>query len=149
MFPNNKTDHVAKSLTAKEMVDGDTIFNVYGDIQITSLVSECYTDNDATASTLIYSVTTSRGANQDMCLASASLASKTAGCIVALSAASTLAEAPKISNSGVSVNTSSRGVRCPTGAIKTTVGVGSTTGTWKHYVRYEPLEEGAYVLPAF
>jgi len=68
---------------------------------------------------------------------------------VALSAAATLAEAPIVSDPGVSINTASRGVRSPTGDIKIVVGVGSTTGTWKHYIRYEPLETGAYVLPAF
>lgn len=142
------SDHVAKT-GAKVMVNGDTLFNVHGDIQILSLISECYTDNNATASTLQYSVTTERAATQTLSNASASLASKAAGATVALAAASSLAENPIVSDSGVSVNTASRGVHCPTGAIKSVIGVGSTTGTWKHYLRYEPLEDGAYVTPAF
>jgi len=144
----NVSDHVTQT-TAKVMVNGDTIFNVVGDIQILSLLSECYTDNNATASTLQYSVTTSRGATQTICNASTSLASATAGATVALSAVSTLAEGPIVTANGVSINTASRGVRCPSGVIKTVIGVGSTTGTWKHYIRYEPLEEGAYVTAAF
>jgi hypothetical protein len=131
------------------MVNGDTIFNVVGDIQVLSLVSECYTDNNATASTLQYSVTTARAVTQTLSAASTSLANKTAGTTVALAAAATLAEGLIVSDSGVSINTASRGVRVPNGAIKTVIGVGSTTGTWKHYLRWEPLEEGSYVTAAF
>jgi hypothetical protein len=40
----------------------------------------------------------------------------------------------------VLLNTSSRGVRVPAGAIKIVIAVGSTTGTWRHYLRWEPLE---------
>jgi hypothetical protein len=31
------------------------------------------------------------------------------------------------------------------GAIKLVIGVGSTTGTWKHYLRYTPLGTGVQV----
>ena len=144
----SSSDHITKT-SAKVMVNGDTIFTVIGDVQILSLVSECYTDNDATASTLQYSITTSRGSTQTLCNASTSLASKAAGTVVLLTGASTLAENPVFSNSGVSINTASRGVRSPSGSIKTVVGVGSTTGTWKHYIRWEPLEDGAYVTASF
>lgn len=139
-------DHLAKSSAAKVLTNGDTIFTVVGDVQVLSLVSECYTANGAAASTLQYSVTTSRGATQTLCNASASLANVAAGSTVALAAVSTLAEAPIISTSGVAINTASRGVRIPSGSITINVGTGPTTGTWKHYIRYEPLEEGAYVI---
>jgi hypothetical protein len=66
-----------------------------------------------------------------------------------LAAVSTPAENPIVSNSGVSINTASRGVRFPSGDLKSVIGVGSTTGTWRHYLKYEPLEQGAYVTAAF
>lgn len=143
------TDHVAKT-TAKVMVNGDTIFNVTGDVLIYSLLSECYTSNDATASTLQYSVTNSDTAtSQTISAASATLASKAPKTSV-LAQLGSLTNAPVISNaSGVGA--------FPWGAVRvgansiitTVIGVGSTTGTWKHYIRYEPLEEGATITPAF
>ena len=146
---NITTDHVAQT-TAAVMSNGLTIFNVFGDIQITSLVSECVTANDVTATTLQYSFTSDNTTSTTFSGVSTTIASKPAGSVVALSA-STLAEVPSQSANaaGVVLNTASRGVRFPSGAIKLTVGVGSTTGTWRHYLRYEPLEYGAYVTAAF
>ena len=146
---NITTDHVAQT-TAAVMSNGLTIFNVFGNVQITSLVSECVTANDATASTLQYAFTSDNTTATTFSGASTTLASKTAGNVVALSA-STLADVPALSANaaGVVLNTASRGVRFPSGAIKLTVGVGTTTGTWRHYLRYEPLEYGAYVTAAF
>jgi hypothetical protein len=146
---NITTDHVAQT-TAAVMSNGLTIFNVFGDIQITSLVSECVTANNATASTLQYAFTSDNTTATTFSGASTTLASKTAGNVVALSA-STLADVPTLSANaaGVVLNTASRGIRLPSGEIKLTIGVGSTTGTWRHYLRYEPLEYGAYVTAAF
>jgi hypothetical protein len=146
---NITTDHVAQT-TAAVMSNGLTIFNVFGNVQITSLVSECVTANDATASTLQYAFTSDNTTATTFSGASTTLASKTAGNVVDLSA-STLADVPALSANaaGVVLNTASRGVRFPSGAIKLTVGVGTTTGTWRHYLRYEPLEYGAYVTAAF
>lgn len=146
---DTSSDHLVKT-TAKELVNGDTIFNVYGDIQILSLVSECYTPNDPTpATTLQYSVLTSRGSTQTISGATTSLASKVAGSTITLSATSVLTESPTLSDNGVSINTASRGVRVPTGSIKLVIGGGSSVGKYKHYIRYEPLEYGAYITPAF
>ena len=148
-WPNLSGDHVAKT-SAKVMVNGDTIFTAIGDVQILSLVSECYTANDATASTLQYAIT-KNAITTTLCNASASLANDPAGATVLLSASATLAEPPfHTTASGVSINTASRGVRFPGGGVlKTVIGVGSTTGTWKHYIRWEPLEDGAIIVPAF
>ena len=143
---HNGSDHLCKT-GPKVMVNGDTIFNVVGDIQIVGLVSECYIDNGATASTLQYSVTTARSQTQTISGASASLANAIAGTTVSIDG-SALSTAPNLSVSGVGLDQTARGIRCPTGAIKVVVGVGSTTGTWKHYIRYEPLEYGAYVTAA-
>jgi hypothetical protein len=145
----DKSDHVAKT-TAKVMVNGDTLFNITGDVLIYALVSECYTANNATASTLQYSITNNDSATaQTISAASATLASKAPKTSV-LAQLGALTNAPVISNaSGVGA--------FPWGAIRagensiltSVIGVGSTTGTWKHYVRYEPLEDGATITPAF
>jgi hypothetical protein len=145
----DNSDHVAKT-TAKVMVNGDTLFNITGDVLIYALVSECYTANNATASTLQYSITNNDSATaQTISAASATLASKAPKTSV-LAQLGALTNAPVISNaSGVGA--------FPWGAIRaggnsiltSVIGVGSTTGTWKHYVRYEPLEDGATITPAF
>jgi hypothetical protein len=145
----DNSDHVAKT-TAKVMVNGDTLFNITGDVLIYALASECYTANNATASTLQYSITNNDSATaQTISAASATLASKAPKTSV-LAQLGALTNAPVISNaSGVGA--------FPWGAIRvggnsiltSVIGVGSTTGTWKHYVRYEPLEDGATITPAF
>ena len=144
------TDHVVNTNSAV-MSNGLTIFNVVGDVQILSLVSECYTSNNATASTLQYSFTSSNTTAATLSGASSSLASLTAGYAIGLQAASALTTAPLISsnNAGAVLNTNPRGIRLPTGTIKLVIGVGSTTGTWRHYIRWEPLEQDAYITPAF
>lgn len=141
------SDHTAAT-SAKIMVSGDTIFTVVGDIQIVSLVSECQTANGATASTLQFSSTTALGSTLALSNASTSLANVAAGYSVAIAAGSSLAEAPIQSASGIMLNTASRGVRLPAGALKIVIGVGSTTGTWRHFIRYEPLLEGSYIIAA-
>ena len=145
----DNSDHVAKT-TAKVMVNGDTLFNITGDVLIYALVSECYTANNATASTLQYSITNNDSATaQTISAASATLASKAPKTSV-LAQLGALTNAPVISSaSGVGA--------FPWGAVRvggnsiltSVIGVGSTTGTWKHYIRYEPLEDGATITPAF
>ncbi len=145
-------DHVTTTVTPKVMVNGDVLFYIVGDVQILSLVSECYTANNSTASTLQYSYTnTGTSTSQTLSAATATLASKPIGTAVALAAVSTLAESPTVSANaaGALLNTASRGIRLPTGTITSVIGVGSTTGTWKHYVKWQPLETGAYIYPAF
>jgi hypothetical protein len=144
------TDHLASTSPAV-MTNGLVIFNVVGDVQILSLVAECYSNNNATATTLRYNVTAANTTSATISAASASLANLTAGYALALQAATGLAEAPQIStnNAGVLINTASRGVRIPSGTINLIIGTGSTTGTWVHYLRYEPLQYGAYVTAAF
>jgi len=139
------TDHLAKT-AAKVMVTADNLFTAVGDVQILSLHSECYTANGATASTLQYKLTPTTGTATTISGASASLANAVAGTIV-VADGSTLAAAPTVSASGVGLNTTSRGIIFKDGTLSIVVGVGSTTGTWKHYLRYEPLEDGAYVVP--
>lgn len=140
-------DHVIAT-TAKVMVNGDTLFTAFGDVQVTSLWSECITANDTTASTLLYRIVPTIGTSTNICTASATLASAAAGTIVVLPG-DAFATAATIATTGVSLNTTARGTIFADGTLRITVGVGSTTGTWRHYLRYEPLEPGAYVMPAF
>jgi hypothetical protein len=143
------TDHTTSTST-KVMVNGDTLFNTVGDVLIYALASECYTANGATASTLQYSVTNNTTATaQTISIASASLANAAIG-------VSTLAQLGALTNAPVVTTASGVGafpwgaIRVPgNSSVKVVIGVGSTTGTWRHYVRYEPLEDGAYVVPAF
>lgn len=141
------SDHVVKS-GVKVMVSEDTLFTAVGSVQILSLVSECVTANDITASTLLWKFTTSAAVplTTNLSSASTSLASVVSGYALAMTNAAALGEAPTQRDSGVLLNTASRGVRIPSGAVRITIGVGSTTGTWVHYVRYEPLEPGAYMI---
>jgi len=142
---NDPSDHVAKSTTAAVMVNGDTIFTTVGDILIFGLASECYTANNATASTLQYQVVSATGTST-ISAASASLANAAIGVSV-VAQLGALANAPTVTAaSGVGVFPWGA-VRIPSGsAIKLVIGVGSTTGTWRHYLRYEPFEAGAYVV---
>jgi hypothetical protein len=141
------SDHTVKT-GAKVMVNDDTLFTVTGSIQILSLVSECVTANNATASTLLWKFTTAATAplTTSLSAASSTLASTVSGYALVLATASSLGEVPNQGASGVLLNTPQRGVRVPSGALKITIAVGSTTGTWRHYIRYEPLEDGAYVV---
>ena len=140
---NRYTDYVTNT-NAAVMVNGDTIFTLYGDVQIMNLFSECVTPNDATASTLQYSITPNVGTATTISGASSTLASATAGTLVVLDGTA-LSTAPIVAPSGVSLSTTARGILAMSGVVKVVIGVGSTTGTWKHYIRYKALETGAYV----
>jgi hypothetical protein len=146
LIAGKRTSNPETSVTSQPavMVNGDIIFNVVGDIQLLNLVSECKTDNNATASTLQYSVVPLVGTTTTISGTSASLASFTAGGVVTL-AGDAFATAPILSIAGVALSQTARGIYVPTGTIKLVIGTGSTTGTWRHYLRYFPLEDGAYV----
>jgi hypothetical protein len=138
----------AASATAV-MVNGNTIFTVAGGpVQILGLVSECITANDATASTLQYQSAPTVGSAATISGATATLASATAGSTVRL-APTALSTAPTIvtaANGGVQLGTNVANlITVQPGAIKIVIGVGSTTGTWKHYISYVPMSPGAIV----
>ncbi len=135
--------------SAKVMTNGDTIFTFYGDILIQSLFSECITSNGAAATTLQYSITPSGLAATPISGASATLASATAGTIVTLDGTA-LSTAPVIVPAGVGLGQVARGIIATqgtgaSGIITLVIGTGPTTGTWKHYLRYLPLEATGYV----
>ena len=130
---------------AATMTNGQTIFTVAGGpIRIISLVSVCATANDGTASTLQYSATPTVGAAQTISGASASLASAAAGASVAL-AGTALSTAALLNANGPNLMANPGTVFCPAGVITMVIGVGSTTGTWRHFMRYEPLATGVTV----
>ena len=131
------------------MVNGTTIFTVTGGpIIIVDLLSVCVTANDGTASTLQWSSTPTVGSAATFSGASASLASATAGTTVRL-APTALSTAPVIATAaagGVQLGTNvANQIVVKDGTITTVIGVGSTTGTWRHILRYIPLSPNASV----
>lgn len=146
----NMCDKVCITNTAKVMVNGDTVFNVTGDIFVKAIISECESANDTTASTLQWSTTTALAATQTFTNASATLASLAAGATIQTISLSGLTTIPSVSANGVvALLQGTMGVRIPPGVIKYVIGVGSTTGKWRHYLIYGQLEPGAVVTPAF
>lgn len=134
---------VAKA--AATMVNGQTIFTVTGGaIKIEALASICVTGNDATASTLQYSITPTSGSAQTISGASASLANAAAGASVTL-AGTALATAALLNANGPNLIANPGTIFCPAGTITMVIGTGSTTGTWRHVMRYKPLQTGVTV----
>lgn len=132
---------------AATMVNGNTIFTITGGpIIIVDLVSVCVTTNDGTNSTLQWSSTPTVGAAATFSGASATLASKAAGTTVRLNQTA-ITTAPDISAStgGVLAGGSALRTLVKEGTITMVIGVGSTTGTWKHILRYIPLSPNASV----
>ena len=140
----NLQERVAVSATAV-MVDNDTLFTVAGGpIQIIALVSECMTNNDGTASTVTYKCTPTAGSEQTISGASASIASAVAGATITL-AGTALATAALYNANGPNLIANPGTVVAPAGTIQIDVAVGSTTGTWRHLIRYKPLAVGVTV----
>lgn len=135
---------------AAVMVNGTTIFNVVGGpINLLQLISVCTTANDTTASTLQWSADGTDGAATTFTGASATLASAAAGAMVVCNLTA-LTTAPDIITAGVGLaGVVTRGIILPAGIITQTIGVGSTTGKWLHYMRYKPMGIGVSVQPAF
>jgi hypothetical protein len=135
------------SRDASTLVNATTVFNVVGGpIIIKQIIAICITANDTTASTLQFSADGTDGAAATISGATATLASAAAGTIVA-TVPGTLATAPAIYANGVGIlGALAGGIVVPAGVIKTTIGVGSTTGTWQLVLRYESL--GGNVEPA-
>lgn len=135
---------------AAVMTNGLNVFNVTGGpIQILSLVSLCETANNGTASTALWATVSTLGAIAGTFSgASASLASAAAGEMLVLQG-TTLATALLLEATGVGITAIPGSIIVQPGAINLTIGTGSTTGTWKHFLRYAPLAPGAAVAAAF
>lgn len=134
---------------AAVITNGLSLFTITGGpVQILGLLSICQTANDATASTLQYQSTSTLGAlTQTISGASASLANAAIGTSVVFQGTA-LATAPLVNANAANIVANGL-VTVPAGALKAVVGVGSTTGTWKHFLRYAPLAPGAAVVAAF
>lgn len=127
------------------MVNGNTLFTITGGpILIEALWSECITGNDATASTLQYQSAPTIGTPTTISAASASLANAAAGATVALQGTA-LATAALYAANGPNLIANPGTVAAPAGTLKAVVGVGSTTGTWRHRIRYKALAAGVTV----
>lgn len=118
-----------------------------GPIEILTLLSVCVTANDGTASTLQWTVDPTDGAATTISGASITLASLAAGNIVNINGV--LATAAVITTAGTAISQGSGGtgggVIAPVGVIQSIIGVGATTGTWTHHLRYKPLARGVTV----
>ena len=132
--------------TTGTLVNGTTLFTIAGGpIEILSLVARCVTTNDGTASTLQWSADPTDGVAVTISAASASLASVAAGGLVTMQG-TTLATAPLVSASGANIAMAvTNAIVVGAGIITSVVGVGSTTGTWQHHLRYRPLARGVTV----
>jgi hypothetical protein len=133
------------------MVNGNTVFTVSGgSIQILELLSVCVTANDATASTMQWQSVPTVGSATTFSGASAALTSATAGTTVLLTPTA-LSTAPTIvaaSAGGVQLGLVAQNhIIVKEGTIKLVIGTGSTTGTWKHLLRYKPLSPSSVVTP--
>jgi hypothetical protein len=143
-------EKVTSTQTARVLVTATTVFHIHGGwIHIFALASECVTANDTTASTLQWSADGTLGSAVTITAASATLASAAPGALL-LSNLTALNTAPDLLASGVGLGpVLTRGVVVPAGILTTTIGVGSSTGTWRHHIRYKPLGRGVTVRPAF
>lgn len=137
------------------LATGTTVFTIAGGpIRIADLVSYCTTGGDAAASTLQWSADGTVGAATTFTGASASLASLAAGGIVycnftALTTAPVITQTAGVALAGPTTSTGG-GIYVPAGIITMTIGgADSTTGLYKHYMRWIPLAPGVTVTAAF
>ena len=143
-------DQVEKGVSnsAATLVTGTTIFTIAGGpIAVRFMQAVCVTGNDATASTLQWSHDPTNGAAATFSGASASLANAAAGASVTL-VPNALTTAPALAANGPIIPTGGGGygdVILQPGIITTTIAVGSTTGTWRHFMRYVPMARGVTV----
>lgn len=134
---------------AAVMVNGDLVFTITGGpIRIEELYSICVSANGATASTAQWQSVPDVGSAATISGATASLANATAGTVFRVHPTA-LSTAPSIiaaSAGGASLgqNVGNR-IIVKEGSLKLVIGVGSTTGTWKHCLRYKPLMPGVAV----
>jgi hypothetical protein len=143
-------ESVVSTTTASVMSNALTVFTIAGGpIQIIEIVSQCVTANNTTASTLQWTSSGTLGTTTGTITgASATLASAVIGTTVALQGTA-LSTAPVINANGVNIAAVGTAIIVPAGTLSLTIGVGSTTGTWNHYLRYKPLAKGVTVTAAF
>ena len=137
------------------LANGTTVFTVAGGpIRITDLLSYCIVGGDAAASTLQWSADGTVGAATTFTGASSSLGSFAAGGIVycnltALTTAPVITQTAGVALAGPTTSTGG-GIYVPAGIITMVIGgADSTTGTYKHFMRWVPMAPGVTVTAAF
>lgn len=131
-----------------------TIFTVAGGpIIIRSLVSVCVTVNNTNAATQQWSFDGTAGAATTISAASASLASLAVGDMTVLEMTA-LSTAVRIIATGTSAGLGPASGHIGLylnggGVIQNIIGTAATTGTWNHFLRYEPLAANVTVTAAF
>lgn len=133
----------------KVMVTGDVVFTIVGGpIRIVDILSVCVTANDVTASTLQWQSVPTVGSATTITGATTTLASIAAGATIRL-APTALSTAPVISLAaagGTQLGTNlANQIVVQEGTLKLVIATGSTTGTWRHYIRYTPLSPSSTV----
>jgi hypothetical protein len=140
------------STGAAVMVNGTDVFTIAGGpIIAQELISICVTANGATASTLQWQADGTDGSAAAFSGASGSLANLAAGnAVVCLFTATSTTPGTYTNGVGISrAATTAAGMLIPAGIIEMVIGTGSTTGTWRHYLRYRPMTRGITVTAAF
>jgi hypothetical protein len=138
--------------SAAIMSNALTLFTVSGaPIEIVGLVSLCITPNGATASTVAYNSVPTVGTSTVIASACTTIASAPAGASITATgnAVAGSAQAAIYNANGPGFLGIPGGVFAPVGTITITVAVGSTTGTWQHFLRWKPMGVGASVVNAF
>lgn len=137
------------------LANGTTVFTVAGGpARLLDLVSYCIVGSDAAASTLQWSADGTVGAATTFTAASSSLSSFAAGGIVycnftALNTAPVITQTAGVALAGTTTSTGG-GIYVPAGIITMVIGgADSTTGTYKHYLRWKPLGPGVTITAAF
>src|SRR6185369_6620137 len=145
----------ATSTGAALLVNGTTVFTVGGGpILITHLLSYVIVGGDSTAATLQWSADGTVGAATTFTGASSALTSLAAGGVVycnftALTTAPVITQTAGVALAGPTTSTGG-GIYVPAGIITMTIGgADTTTGLWKHYLRWIPLARGVTVTAAF
>jgi hypothetical protein len=131
------------------MVNGQVVFTIQGGpIQILNLMSTCISANGATASTLQWKSNPTQGTATTFSGASASLANATVGTTVLLTPTA-LSTAPTVvagGSGGVQLGLVAQNhITVLEGTITIVIGVGSTTGTWRHSLYFVPMAPGVVV----
>lgn len=142
---NNYGPTVVRPATALPASGTSSIFNVVGgNIIVTSLVAVITTIVQAQATTLKLNVSnTASGSNTDITNATADLNAAAVGKFVSMAAAGLGSQTMLIDNYAVQNNEFMLGA----GAIRAVLGA-TSTGAWKWYLNYIPLDNGAYVSAA-
>lgn len=137
-----RVDRAAAALTS------DQLFTITGGrIALLGFVGEVVADLDGTASTIQITSNPTVGNDTVFCIASGSMASKTAGTKVTLPAAAS-SGATISTNEGAAILSAQPVWVVSAGTIDIVVGTGDNPGTMKWSLFYVPIDDGAYVTAA-